>query len=181
MKDSIGSIWLIGLMVTFIMLFVSYILITVDYNRSFKMKNEILSIVEKKHGMTKGNGTTASSAIKSGEPVTVDTGALQTINVFLYGNGYNIKGNCPSDDKEVTWYGVNDLNYTSDVSIEKAQKKKEYYWCFARYKIKSKNKSFYRVRIFFRMNFPVLGDILKFNVDGTTNVIPNLATDLAGE
>lgn len=179
MKSSIGNLWIIGLMVTFILLFVSYILVTVDYNRSFKMKNEILSIVEKKRGMTNVTGTSVASAITTGN-VTIDSGTLQTINVFLYGSGYDIKGKCPADD-DAKWYGVKNLNYNSTVSFERANSNKEYYWCFAKYTIRSKNKVYYRVRIFFRMNFPILGDILKFNVDGTTNVIPNLATNIVAD
>lgn len=181
MKSSIGNMWLIGLMITFILLFVSYILVTVDYNRSFKMKNEILSIVEKKHGMTNyTRGTNARSAI-NGEDVTVDSSTVQTINVFLHGSGYDIKGTCPTDD-DANWYGVKELSYTKDkVDIEKATKGEEYYWCFAKYTIKSKNKSYYRIRIFFRMNFPILGDILKFDVDGTTNVIPNLDANIVSD
>ena len=178
MKDSIGSVWLIGLMVTFIMLFVSYILVTVDYNRTYKMKNEVLSIIEKKHGMTNVTGRRETSAISSGF-VTVDAGTLQTINVFLYGSGYHIKGQCPTDD-DATWYGVTDLNYNSTVNYVRANKNTNYYWCFAKYTIPNRNKSYYRVRIFFRMDFPVLGDILKYNVDGTTNVIPNLAVGSVG-
>ena len=46
MKESISNVWLIGLVVSFILIFSCYIAITVDYSKAFKMKNEILSILE---------------------------------------------------------------------------------------------------------------------------------------
>ncbi|MBQ8659295.1 MAG: hypothetical protein IJ475_00445 [Bacilli bacterium] len=174
MKESIGNMWLIGLMVTFILIFVAYIIVTIDYNRTYKMKNEILTIIEKKHGITNYTGVPGTSSI-TGESVTVNSGTLQTINAFLYGSAYDMKGKCPkSETGKVTWYGVDNIENTNAlVPTSQASLDKNYYYCFARYDIKG-SKTYYRIRIFFRLDFPVIGDLLKFDVDGTTNVIPNL-------
>ena len=50
MRASIGSVWIVGLVVTFILVFSAYIIITVDYSSTFQMKNDILSIIEKNKG-----------------------------------------------------------------------------------------------------------------------------------
>jgi hypothetical protein len=105
MKDSIANVWLLGLVITFILLFSAYIAITVDYSQTFKLKNEVLNIIEKNKGMTSSTGQPQTSKIKSGKSITVDVGALQTINLYLAGNSYTAKGPCPENDG-AKWYGV---------------------------------------------------------------------------
>ena len=51
MRQSIGGSWLIGLMVLFILLFAGYIILTIDYNKSIRVKNEAISLVEKYEGL----------------------------------------------------------------------------------------------------------------------------------
>ena len=46
MKGSIGNIWLVGIVITFIFIFSAYITVTMNYSKTFKYKNEILSIIE---------------------------------------------------------------------------------------------------------------------------------------
>lgn len=185
MKDSLANVWLLGIIITFILLFSAYIAITVDYSQTFKLKNEVLNIIEKNKGMTDATGTPgAASKIKSGETITVGVGALQTINLYLSGNAYTAKGPCPNDGS--TWYGVKSLDYTvsggSIYDTVAADSKTQYYYCFSKYKtgqanIKYNNKSgtdssvYYKVRLFYKMEFPVLSDFFEVKVEGITDEI----------
>lgn len=182
MKDSIANVWLLGIIITFILLFSAYIAITVDYSQTFKLKNEVLNIIEKNKGMTNNTGNPGvKSKIKTSETITVNVGALQTINLYLSGNAYTAKGPCP-EELGVQWYGVKTLNYDSSVNWEESDKGTDYYYCFAKFKtgnanIKYNNKSgtessvYYKVRLFYKMEFPVLQDFFEVKVEGITDEI----------
>lgn len=184
MKDSIANVWLLGIIIVFILLFSAYIAITVDYSQTFKLKNEVLNIIEKNKGMTNNTGSSGgTSKINSGQSITVDVGALQTINLYLSGNAYTAKGPCPDDGN--TWYGVYDLKWNESGGFYEQvnpSDKEQYYYCFAKHKtgqanIKYNNKSgtassiYYKVRLFYKMEFPVLSDFFEVKVEGMTNEI----------
>lgn len=179
MKQSIGSLWLFGIMVVFILIFACYLIVTIEYNKVYKMKNEILTIIENNNGLTDSAGTSSSSA--SGEPITVGAGGFQTVNVFLLGNAYQTKGKCPSGAQYTNrgqyWYGVDDLNAV-DVSYEAANENNNYFYCFCKVKVGPENipnpSYYYRIRLFFIFNFPVIQYLGVFDVDGTTDLIYNV-------
>ena len=52
MKDSIANVWLLGIVMLFILMFSAYIAVTVDYSQTFKLKNTVLTIIEKDKGMS---------------------------------------------------------------------------------------------------------------------------------
>ena len=185
MKAGISNIWLLGMIAIFIFLFSCYVIISVNYTKSFKMKNEVLTIIEKGKGMT---GLTTTSA---GQPcsskfgfgtVTCKVPTFQTVNIFLRGNAYTAKGFCPkdSDDPLVTdhWYGVTSLE---DNTYEEANEGTKYYYCFAKYIYRDAGDSspvtgyvntyssyYYKVRLFYKMELPVLSEWLSVRVDGET-------------
>ena len=71
MKQGIANIWLLGMIVVFIAMFSAYIAITVNYTKSFKMKNEMLSIIEKHHGVTSNLGVQGDSIVDPSKKVTI--------------------------------------------------------------------------------------------------------------
>ena len=50
MKESIGGTWLLGLVVVFIVLFASFIAVAINYTKAFRVKNEIINIIERDEG-----------------------------------------------------------------------------------------------------------------------------------
>lgn len=179
MKESISSVWLLGLILVFILIFACYITITISYSSSFKLKNEVLTIIQKHHGLTSKSGTSGTSIV-DGSTITVDVGAFQTINLYLRGNSYTAQGSCPRDGH--TWYGVKDLYDAADANrgnavIEEAQDNTKYYYCVSKYDAainKSKFKSvYYKVRLFYKFELPVLSEFLSVKVEGMTDEIYN--------
>ena len=186
MKAGISNIWLLGMIATFIFLFSCYVIISVNYTKSFKMKNEILTIIEKSKGMT-GLGTTSAgqtchSKFGFGD-VTCKVPAFQTINIYLRGNAYTAMGYCPKDsDDELyddRWYGVLSLD---DNTYERAVEGTKYYYCFAKYQYRlagdpnaplsnTLSSTYYKVRLFYKMELPVLSEWLSIRVDGETGEI----------
>jgi hypothetical protein len=138
------------------LIFVAFLTLSLNYTRAFQMKNELLTMIEKREGVTTGTG-----------------GSIELINNYLASNNYHIKGTCSTDS-----YGVSDLSSTT---IEKVTNNKKYYYCITKVSSPSNNnsgKSYYKVNIYFYFNLPVIGEIFKFNVSGITNDIAIPADNL---
>lgn len=78
MRESIGGTWLFQIAIVFILLFAGYLALSVNYSRAFKVKNEIISIIERNEGPT----TKAQSQI---------TQYLGTVN-------HTVVGKCETDE-----------------------------------------------------------------------------------
>lgn len=160
MKQSIGTTWILGLVVVFILIFASYLALTISYQRTFKLKNEVLSIIERQEGLTDsvGNWSTNSSV-----------GALQLVNNYLSTSGYHSKGKCPEG-----WKGATTLDRdTTSNSLEDSNGGR-YYYCVRKYNSGNDtypSMSYYKVKLFYKFDLPVIGDIVTFDVDGETNDI----------
>lgn len=179
MKTSISTVWFVGLVITFLMVFSAYIIITVDYSKSFKLKNEVLNIIEKNKGMTIYDGTSVSSTITSGTVVT-HIGAIKTINAFLKASSYTAKGPCDIPAGSPYVYGVKELEFENGYNWssigEKAVSGKHYYYCFAKYPTgnidnRVYDSVYYRVELFYKFEIPILREFLPIRVDGVTDEI----------
>ncbi|MBR4693496.1 MAG: hypothetical protein IKP07_01680 [Bacilli bacterium] len=188
MKQGIANIWLLGMIIVFIAMFSAYIATTINYSKAFKMKNEMLSIIEKHHGVTSNLGQQGESVTNPGQRITVDLGAAQTINYYLRGMGYNTKGKCPrnNDNTDVpgTWYGVYDMDLENkglelfQMSELVQTSEKKYYWCFAKYDAQLRTgtytSAYYKVRVFYGFDLPVLSTFLSVKVDGMSDEVYDL-------
>lgn len=141
MRQSMGGSWLIQLMILFILLFAGYIILTLDYNKSVKVKNEAISLLEKYEGINEKSVT--------------------LLNNYLTGSGYRLTGSCEAKSGV---YGAISLN---DSELEEAQNDTPYYYCVKKYK-GANTSYYYQVTLFYRFNLPVLGDISRFTIKGTT-------------
>ena len=185
MKESISNVWLLGIIMFFILIFAAYIAVTVDYSKTFKLKNEVLSIIEKNKGFTDAVGVDSGvSKIKSGENIRTGVGAAQTINVYLAAHAYTAKGYCPDDGTQ--WYGMTDLVWEDSVLsyFESASSSKKYYYCVSKYytgKSSDYYKSiYYKIRLFYKVEFPVLQEFFSVKVEGITDEIYKPVDDLFG-
>ena len=88
MRESIGGTWLTQLIIVFMLIFVAFLALSLNYAKAFKTKNELITMIEKREGLTGG-----------------DDGSISLINNFLSKNGYFILRSCPEGS-----YGVADLN-----------------------------------------------------------------------
>lgn len=178
MKNGIVNIWLLGIIVIFIALFSAYIIITINYSRSFKMKNEILTIIEKHKGVTSNISSTSGTSKINGSSITTNVNTVQTINLYLKGNHYEAMGHCPEQsDLPGVWYGVKELGTAQSPgsTFELAQSNEKYYYCFAKYKANLHGGKYeavyYRVRMFYKFEVPVLENFLSVKVEGITDEI----------
>jgi hypothetical protein len=190
MKSAISNIWLLGLVVLFIFVFSGYLAVTVNYTKTFKVKNEMLTIIEKQKGVVDISTPTAkNSIVKTGQSVSSNVGSLQIMALYLHGSAYRVTGTCDTHTESSyvgnKWYGVSDLgvpspgsgkSVTPTVKEVTAGSKDKFYFCFARGKGKNGSVN-YRIQVFYKMDLPVLGDLFTYRVEGTTVEIFNPTCD----
>ena len=87
MREAIGGTWLFTIVIVFIVLFSSYLAISVNYSKAFKVKNGIVDLIEQNEGL-------------SSETQTQISNYLDKTGYFVYGEcnstagekGYESKG-----------------------------------------------------------------------------------------
>lgn len=156
MREAIGGTWLLTIVLVFIVLFSSFLALSINYSKAFKVKNGIVNIIEKKEGLSEASQT--------------------EIEKYLSTVGYLVYSKCP---KNLTEQGDGTLvsgfiPYTADAS--------QYRYCVAKTEDDSGNikKSYYKVTVFFRVDLPILGDIFTFPISGETKPIYFAKDDVPG-
>ena len=161
MREGIGGVWLTQLIILFILIFVAFLALSLNYTKAFKVKNELLTIIEKREGLTTG-----------------DDGSIAIIYNYLKSNGYFVTHACPEGS-----YGIRDLNNQS-VNLVSKNDRTPYYYCVTKIKSPMSNNNgnvYYKVNIFFYFNLPIIGDVFKFDVSGSTENIIRSADSLHAE
>lgn len=141
MREVIGGTWLTQLVIVIMFVFVAFLALSMNYSKAFRVKNEVISFVEKNEGITKNS--------------------VELINNYLSYSGYGTTGYCEEGS-----YGVDSL---SSKTIEPAIKNKKYYYCLTKVTSSAKNfkyRAHYKVKLFFKFNLPVIGNIFTFDVAG---------------
>ena len=138
------------------------------------MKNTLLTIIEKKDGVTQGTiSCNATSAVGGEGNVCTGAGSLETMSIYLYAMNYSAKGGCPDDGN--AWYGVMIGDNPENPSIvDAASSGEKFNFCLSREDSKF-GTSFFKVRLFFYMELPIIGNLIPINVDGTTGEIHNVS------
>lgn len=143
MKAVNESTWTMQIMIFFILIFATFLILVLSYNKAYQIKNRMLSVIEKYEGVT----------LKSAE----------FINDYAYNKSYTNTGKCP-----IGWIGV--TNITDEVSsytFEVADGKKKYYYCFQENE-DNNGMIYYDVMVFYRFNLPIIGNIANYKIEGTT-------------
>lgn len=87
------------------------------------------------------------------------TAAIETLNSYLKTNGYNAKGKCTANE-----WGITDLNTNKLIQTNNRS-----YYCISYYT--RHEKIYYNVKLFFKFNLPIIGDIVDYEVRGQTKDI----------
>lgn len=145
MRESIGASWLFGLIIGITMMFVGYLIVMINYSTVFKVKNEVVSIIEKYEGLT----------------TTSKTGSIWIINKYLVNSAYRATGKCPNG-----WYGEENIDDSSYGKLTQNNSSNNYY-C-VNYVNTGSNTGYFEVKLFLKMDIPVLGRLGAFQINGQT-------------
>lgn len=146
MREAIGGTWITQLIIVFMFIFVAFLALSLNYSKAFRVKNEVLSFVEKNEG------------------ITLNT--VKKVNNYLKYSGYNSMGKCAKG-----MYGVANLNATTYTLVNDSNKNNKFYYCIGKIDSKSinfQNRAYYKAKLFFKFNLPVVGNIFNFEIDGQT-------------
>ncbi len=149
MREAVGSTWIYGLVLTFTLIFAGFLVIALSYSKTYKLKNEMTSMIEKYEGFT------IMDAHSTG-------GSVKIINQYLKNAGYSNRGNCGAGE-----YGTTDL--TSEI-LEETNENETYYYCIS-YSTNANCRTIFKVTLFYNFNLPFLGQLRKYKVTGETNEI----------
>ena len=149
MRESIGGAWLVGIVITFVVLFTSYLALSVNYSKAFKVKNEIISLIEENEGLT---DKTQEKIVK-----------------YLNSTGYYVYGKCTDTGDDYLDGAING-KLTGYEKQGNADKNK---YCVYERSIEGDtlNRKYYRVTVFFKFDIPILDNAFTFPVTGESKAV----------
>lgn len=157
MKEAIGGTWLFGIIITFIVFFTTYLSMSTNYAKAFKVKDEILITIEHYKG--------------------VNTQSIGRINSYLRDIGYFSSGKCERDDepKRHQFTGWIPFDKGDDTGVGRLSGAN---YCIRRTKFSSGDNdaghpraAHYQVVVFFTMDWPIVGALFNLRVEGETSLI----------
>lgn len=162
-----GSAWVFSICITFTLLFVAYIAISVNYARAFKVKSGVVSKIEEHEGY--------------------DSSLEQNIEEYLVSEGYNAYGKCANSIESEGYEDTTVWNQTACIRLTDEIPQDNCSVCIYRNPHGNKEaglcaeRSTYRVVAFFKFDLPIIGYWTKFQVGGETRYIYDFAgTDACG-
>ncbi len=142
MREAIGSYFLTGIVVTFVVLFTGYLCLSINMNKAYKVKNEIINIIQKNNGL-------------NGE-------AVEQIKEYMDHIGYRTYGNCDSkeDGKAMITQGNRGLFCAKEmyVKYETSNNTKEQF----------PDSAYYQIKVFFSIDLPIVRNMFTFSIKGST-------------
>ena len=189
MKDAYGGAWLFGLVITFMVIFIGFLVVMINYAMTFKTKNEVVAIIEKYEGLANGDYTGSMVDLDGdGVPETKSQpNSLWLINTYLKSVDYENMSTC-SCVSESNCYGSDNLDIYTPLKIAKANEK--YYYCVQYTESKSAvadeygmPSGYFDVELFFSFDIPIISSfpLGRFSVKGQTNKLrPVVADGLEG-
>lgn len=150
MRETVGHTFIIKIVVALTLLFSAFLVVAITYNKVFRLKNQVVSIIEKYEGVSSGSYS------------------YKTINNYLSANNYSTMSKCPSGYQGVTSYSG---------GLEDVSSNKKYYYCIKKSVVKIKklkeneSREIYNVILFYKLNIPLFGDMTIFEIKGQTKTI----------
>lgn len=158
MRHATGAAWIFGICLVFIVMFTSYLVISLNYAKAFRIKNYIVSALEENEGYTSN----------------IDTRVAD----YLYNQGYDSYGQC---ENYITTQGYEwEMVATIDDNVPAGTDRHNV--CI--YQMISPgtgeeeicaNRSRYRVVTFFKFDIPVVRYFSAFQVAGESRYIYDFA------
>lgn len=147
MRESIGGAWLLGLVMVFMMVFIAFVSISLNYSKVYILKTNMITVLEEYQGL--------------------NTLSVEKLDNLINSSGYMGRLTCSSKDYDKVLGVTNKI-----VSVNPTNKQS---YCVTR-EVRdaqdgTENKYYYNVIVTFAFSLPVLGDIFDFKVSGETNAI----------
>lgn len=155
MKNAIGGTWLYMISITFMVIMIAYVAVTINYAKCYEMTQKMMTTIEEQGGYT--------SVSDSNRP-----GTKQRLYGLMSQYGYKMEGPCNTYEGNA---------YIGSRSLESADVKNgtgRFKYCIVRYTTNedtSRPSYYYQITTFFGFTLPMFGNIFTFSVIDETNPI----------
>ena len=146
MREAIGSYWLTGIVITFIVLFTGYLCLSINMNKAYKVKNEIINIIQKNNGL--------------------DENALDQIQDYMTKVGYRTTGVCTVDDGD--GYSISGTAKTNNKAVFCVKEMTTEYYTDNYTAAQFPKNAYYQIKVFFSVDLPVVRQFFTFGLKGST-------------
>ena len=146
MREAIGSYWLTIIVITFIVVFSGYICLSINMNKAYKVKNQIINIIQKNNGL---NGD-----------------ALDQIQEYMTKVGYRTTGKC--NDTDGSGFSINSDGPTENNTVFCAKEMRTSYYNDFDVTPQFPEAAYYQIKVFFAVDLPLFRDIFVFQISGST-------------
>lgn len=174
MREAIGSSLLLNIVIVFIGVISAFLISSIAYSKAFKVKNRIVSVIEKYDGICFNDTEDKDNCYKEIEAELQDMGYSS-----------NIVATCPKEEDyiESNDYGILSVQQMYPKTFSSGHK-----YCVYKYTLcdndqidlnhrKCKENSnemyYYKVISFMHFDIPVIGQFLEFKVSGETKTFYN--------
>ncbi len=141
MREVTGSTWTFQIIIIFILIFACFLTLVLSYSKAYRIKNRLLTVVEKYEGFTDDS--------------------TEIIHSFMVNQGYKTKSYCPDE-----WIGARDIYSASpEYGVNNTN---DNYYCFKENYDSESKKIYYDIMVFYRFNLPVIGDVMTYRIEGQT-------------
>ena len=150
MREAIGSTWLTGIIITFIAIFSGFLAYSISYTKAFRVKNEIINIIENNEGFTETNKDLRNM---SDTALNEDKNTDAKIFKFIKSVGYN--------------YSMFD---NKSNPCDKDSQLKEGGYCLIKYCVNNGDsiKTYYKVTSYISLSIPVINVGVNIPISGET-------------
>lgn len=155
MREAIGSSWLLGIAAIFIALFCTFLAVSINYTKSYNVKNVLITAIEKREGFKLNN---------NGNNVFTENG----INSEIAGYGYT-EITTDSRGNYNQYYNECKRLLGDGAVLGANQSSGGYAYCVKR--ICSNNGSYYKVIAFASIEIPLINFDIKVPISGETKTI----------
>ena len=157
MKEAIGGTWIFGIVITLVAFFTAFISFSLNYSRCYKVKNEMLSVIERNNG--------------------INQDSITEINKYINSIGYSGTGKCEPQSNAACLVGFKKNDNTKSFTSISTQ---EYNYCIEKMVMNKSGNSdltgmpasaYYHIRVFFTLDMPIVGNFFNLKVEGETSTI----------
>jgi len=160
MRESIGSTFIFAIAISFTLIFAGFIVLSLNYSKAYKLKNEMTSMIERYEGLTKNDQI-------------ANLGSIGVINKYLNNSGYSTKGKCEYDEESFNkTYASNNLSSDALIEVNSSNQNNQFFYCVS-FETNSSCETIFSVTVFYEFGLPLLGNIAKFNISGQSNHVKN--------
>ena len=150
MREAIGTYWLTAIVLVFIVLFTGYLCLSINMNREYKVKNEVINIIKKYNGF--------------------NDQALKDIQEYMNKVGYRNKGTCKDTDGD--GFNLTDSGIVTNNTYFCVKQIATHYEKISKgVDAPFPDAVYYQVKVFFSVDLPIIRGMFTFPLTGSTKKI----------